>query len=309
MPFMRNKRTGEVIEVDGSGRPVGQAGPPQDPTFPYQGAKARTDIVQGQTSAAKTSAEIPKVQADTTGQLIDNDVKRRTSPAIIAKAAADARQAEANARASERASSVLTDDQRKAKMQGANLDALVGQINRTQALFNSSQGGQGLDIGSPAEYLPTSANKQFDTAAAGLAEQGLAAFRVPGVGAQSDTELRQFVEANKPSSWSQDSSNAERLRQLRARTDAARKGLGLPRAQWEGQYNNLSPADADSALAKGYRDLAKYMQGKSPAQRQAMMRAFEANPQMQQLRQMSPSMNGRRGNSEDDALLRKYGIK
>lgn len=127
------------------------------------------------------------------------------------------------------------EDGRKSQMQNANLDALVNQINRVQELFNSGQRDNAIPLlGSLYEYLPTQENTQFDAAAAGMAEQGLAAFRVPGVGAQSDTELRQFVEANKPSTWSNDSSNLERLRQLRTRVDATRAALGLPKAEWTG---------------------------------------------------------------------------
>lgn len=138
-------------------------------------------------------------------------------------------------------------DDAKAQSKLANLNALEGQINRVQELFNSGQRDNAIPLlGSLWEYLPTQANTQFDSAAAGLAEQGLAAFRVPGVGAQSDTELKQFVEANKPSSWSNDSSNEERLRQLRARVDETRAAMGLPPAQWAGvngeQDNDTAPA-------------------------------------------------------------------
>lgn len=129
----------------------------------------------------------------------------------------------------------------------ANLEALEGQINRVQQLFNEGQDENTIPgLGSLWEYLPTQANTQFDSASAGLAEQGLAAFRVPGVGAQSDTELRQFVEANKPSSWSNDSSNLERLRQLRARVEATRKAMGLPPPQWTG-IDEPAPGEYGSA--------------------------------------------------------------
>lgn len=127
------------------------------------------------------------------------------------------------------------DDSRKAAIQNANLDALVSQINRTQKLYNQGLRDEAIPIiGSLWDYLPTEGNRQFDTAAAGLAEQGLSAFRVPGVGAQSDTELRQFVQANKPAASDYDASIEEKLLQLRNRVDSNRAALGLPSAQWEG---------------------------------------------------------------------------
>lgn len=145
-----------------------------------------------------------------------------------------------------------TAGERKADMQNANLDSLVQQINRVQELFNKGQRDNVVPLlGSLWEYLPTQDNKAFDSAGAGLAEQGLAAFRVPGVGAQSDAELRQFVEANKPDSWSMDSQNTERLRQLRQRVDATREALGLPPAQWTGLDASAPATGTGSFQSKG----------------------------------------------------------
>lgn len=133
-----------------------------------------------------------------------------------------------------------TGDQKSAA-KSANLDALVNQINRVQQLYDVNLKGSGL--GSISEYLPTPTNSQFNSAAAGLAEQGLAAFRVPGVGSQSDTELRQFVEANRPQNTDFDLSIEEKLRQLRSRTDATREAMGLDPAAWMiGGRTTSSPA-------------------------------------------------------------------
>lgn len=118
------------------------------------------------------------------------------------------------------------------RSKNAALDAIVKQINDVQGLFEQGPGSTN-GIAGLADYLPSNANSAFDTAAAGLAEQGLAAFRVPGVGSQSDAELRQFVDANKPSSWNLDASTVQKLKQLRARVDAARQAAGLPPANWE----------------------------------------------------------------------------
>lgn len=125
----------------------------------------------------------------------------------------------------------------------ANLNALVTQINRVQQLYDEGVGSTN-GAASLLDYLPTPGNREFDAAAAGLAEQGLAAFRVPGVGAQSDTELLQFVQANKPQSSDFDTVNMERLRQLRSRVDESRRAMGLPPAQWDG-----IPSDPASGAA------------------------------------------------------------
>jgi hypothetical protein len=143
----------------------------------------------------------------------------------------------------------MTANQQRTAARVAGLDSLVEQINRVQDLYNRNLRDEAIPIlSSLAEFLPTEDNRQFDAAAAGLAEQGLAAFRVPGVGAQSDTELRQFVQANKPEAGNYDATIEEKLRQLRLRVDANRQSLGLPPAQWDGmgaaQDDNGEPAVA-----------------------------------------------------------------
>lgn len=183
------------------------------------------------TKEADIIAGTKQSEATTAKTLEDAETERQIREFKVREAAAVAALKEREAAKGP----ALTEDERKAKLQGGNLDALVKQVNRVQSLFNSGQKDNAIPLlGSLVEYLPLQENKQFDAAAAGLAEQGLAAFRVPGVGAQSDTELRQFTTANKPSSWSMDSENLERLRQLRSRVDSTRAELGLPPAEWEG---------------------------------------------------------------------------
>jgi hypothetical protein len=269
---------GNVWETDASGNAVRLISPapgpqmPADPTFDRQAPKMDADIYNTNTNAR--------------GNEIDNSIKTATRDAAIRKALAEASAAEAEAGIKNRtlgATPTLSEDQRKAQVQRGNLDSLVQQINRTQDLYSNSQDGFGfMGLGSVGEYLPTQANSQFDAAAAGLAEQGLAAFRVPGVGSQSDTELRQFVEANKPSSWSMDSANKERMRQLRTRTENTRREMGLPAPQWK-----LPPQEttaANTGLAKGFRDLTGLMQNMTPQQRQAALQAFNNDPRVQGLK-------------------------
>ena len=217
------------MQADGSAKRLNpvrsvQIGP-DNPKLPYEVRQAEVGIPATQASTQRTLTQ-------ERGDRISNATNAASAPYTIAKARADAERAAAEAALAQRAANnpTLTDDQRKAAMQAANLDALVGQINRVQELYDQNVAGA-----SPFEWLPARSDMaEFNAAAAGLAEQGLAAFRVPGVGSQSDTELKQFVEANRPHSSSLDSANVERLRQLRMRTDAARRGLGLAPAQWGG---------------------------------------------------------------------------
>jgi hypothetical protein len=132
-------------------------------------------------------------------------------------------------------------DQKLAGKRAA-LTSLEAQINRVDELYQKGFKDEALGvISSLGEYLPTNEAAQFNAAGAGLAEQGLAAFRVPGVGSQSDTELRQFVEANRPQNTDRDVAIEEKLRQLRTRVDATRAEMGLPSAQWLG---SAPPAEA-----------------------------------------------------------------
>lgn len=143
-----------------------------------------------------------------TGGVIDNRIKDATAGAVIRKANADAAKAEADAR---QASGL---DPQKL----ANIRAAQSQIDRINQLYMSGP-GKTKGFSGVLDYLPTAANKQFDTAGAGLGEVGLAAFRTPGVGSQSDTELRAFIDANRPSASDYDAQIKEKLRNLQNRLD------------------------------------------------------------------------------------------
>lgn len=174
----------------------------------------------------------------------------------------------------------------------ANLDALVAQINRVEQLYNQNLRDEAIPLlSSLMEFLPTEDNRQFDAAAAGMAEQGLAAFRVPGVGAQSDTELRQFVQANKPSASDYDTTVEEKLRQLRSRVDANRQALGLEPAQWG---NAPAQDDRDPAVAAT-------VQGAPPAPGSDMERPWTpADPGV------GPATGGTRTVEDNPALAAEY---
>lgn len=110
----------------------------------------------------------------------------------------------------------------------ANIRAVQSQIDRLGSLFakgpGSTKGAAGL-----LDYLPSPENRQFDTAGAGLGEVGLAAFRVPGVGSQSDTELRAFIDANRPHASDYDATIKEKLNNLQNRLNQTYSAYGMKR--------------------------------------------------------------------------------
>lgn len=199
-----NKRTGEVQEeINGQWVTVKPAGAspaysvqtkPADPTLPYDTRKAAADATTAEANAG-TAAAIK--QAEVEIKRLEIEAKKLEIE--------EAREGRADGEAA---------DKRRAKI--ASLNSLVDQINRVQSLYEQDIAPTS-GLAGALDYLPTEANRRFDTAGAGLAEQGLSAFRVPGVGSQSDAELRQFVQANRPQAGDYDTSIEEKLNQLRGR--------------------------------------------------------------------------------------------
>ena len=145
----------------------------------------------------------------------------------------------------------MTTDQRQAAKQDATLDSIVGQVNRVQELYQRGIRDETFWNGFGAlDAIGPSAGR-FDSAGQGLADQGLAAFRVPGVGSQSDLEAAQFAAANTPQSGDWDQRIEEKLSNIRRRVDANRKALGLPPAQWTGMGDSRDQPPAGIAPAGG----------------------------------------------------------
>lgn len=147
------------------------------------------------------------------------DERRLALDEVAAREEAAAREADTPARRAEIAD------------RASRLDALAQQINRTQQLFDSGPGST-TGLRSLADYLPTGENARFDTAGASLAQQGLAAFRVPGTGTVSDRDAMMFDRANLPTASMRDDAVDEQLRGLRARVDEERAALGIAPFQW-----------------------------------------------------------------------------
>jgi len=114
--------------------------------------------------------------------------------------------------------------------------SVIQQIDRLYELYNqgigSTEGVAGI-----LDYLPTEANAMFDTAGAALGDQGNAAFKVPGMGAQSDADAARFVAANQPMASDRDAAALEKLRALRQRLEANMQAQGLPAPQWNYDLN------------------------------------------------------------------------
>lgn len=202
MPYLRNKRTGETVFVPD--------GPQQAlPANPLKVQGAQADIGSTQASAARTRGQEQRDAA--------------LFEATRRKAMADAAKAEAEA----------TQSGGLDKQKLANIRAAQSQIDRLRNLFAKGP-GKTSGLSSILDYLPSPTNKQFDTAGAGLGEVGLAAFRVPGVGAQSDAELRAFIDANRPSASDYDIQIQEKLNNLQNRLNQTYQSYGLKRSKGGG---------------------------------------------------------------------------
>ena len=123
--------------------------------------------------------------------------------------------------------------------------ALEKQLQSVEELYkagpNKTKGMRGA-----LDYLPSDANARFNSAGAGLSEVGLAAFRVPGIGAQSDAELKQFVKANTPAASDFDAAIEQKMANLRTRLEATKQAWGLdPKAPAE---QLLKQSDAPKAV-------------------------------------------------------------
>jgi len=104
------------------------------------------------------------------------------------------------------------------------LNALAAQYSRVRGLYD--QNLKGVGPSSLLEYLPLPRNKAFNSAAAGLSDLATAAFRVPGIGAQSDADAARMVAANQPSASDSDEAIEAKLANLRNRL--AQAGVKIP---------------------------------------------------------------------------------
>ena len=193
--------TATVVGYESQGTPLGAP----DPTAPYQAPKAQADAARAQAEAARAMAEAPYAA--------------RLAEAETARAQAEAEKARTEANRDPNAQ-VLD----RGKL--GQFLALESQLERIKQLYQQGPGSTS-GLAGVADYLPSDANAAFNSAGAGLSEVGLAAFRVPGVGSQSDAELRQFIMANTPSAGDRDAAILEKVGNLERRLAATKQAWGV----------------------------------------------------------------------------------
>lgn len=207
---------------DASGRPVWQDGGgvtlPAPPARQLDVPRVQSQIDNTQTNTARTRQQMQRDAA-----LIGPEVRLKNAQATAAEAAA-------------RKSSGL--DQQKL----ANINAAQAQIDRLRRLYKKGP-GRTKGFSALLDYLPTDANARFDTAGAGLGEVGLAAFRTPGVGSQSDAELKAFIDANRPEASDRDGQIEEKLNNLQNRINQTRSAYGIKGPRNTGGGWKIEPID------------------------------------------------------------------
>ncbi|KKW92690.1 hypothetical protein [Sphingobium chungbukense] len=134
----------------------------------------------------------------------------------------------------------------KTALRANGLDALASQVDRVYDLYQQNvRGGWPNSISGRVPSTLRPENSQFESAGAGLSDQALAAFRVPGVGAQSDRELESFIAANQPLPTDSDLAIEEKLSNIRRRVDAQRNALGMTPWSWKGAADSAEKAPQD----------------------------------------------------------------
>ena len=151
-------------------------------------SKTRTDIRQGEASAASSGATAARTTALT--------------PLEVEKLSEDIRKLQLEndrvAREAKEGPRKTVEQQTTETRILGDMNTAVDAINLLTKQFNENLAGQGL-VKSTLEYFPTQAKGAINSTAAGLADVGLALFKIPGMGSQSDADALRFVSANQPS--------------------------------------------------------------------------------------------------------------
>lgn len=229
MPTRTNKRTGEVQELrDGQWVTIKPAmslpgmtvqTKPADPTLPGRVTKTNNEAAASGYDPAKAAADLRIKQLEAQIKTIEASSAGAQTQAELQKAQLDVEKARAEIGALKSG-------------KGGAIKALQEQVDRVGELYRKElKGGLPNKIN---DLIPDTLQPDkgaFDTAGQGLTNPFMAAFRVPGVGAQSDTELRQFLAANTPAQGDSDAVIEEKLRNIQTRIDAEQgvsRSEGLP---------------------------------------------------------------------------------
>lgn len=293
MPYLRNKRTGEVIEVDASGRPVNaQRMPPPDPTFDLQAPKAQADIYNTQTNAR--------------GNEIDNSIKAATRDAAIreANARADAQVAAARKAQSELAATgspkpdlgpVRVEAENKINLLDSLIDRSRNDLFATGAGTKDGWLWPGRETAGTNAY-GTAADAKTVAASGALAKLMELAKTNGGKNpltpiSNADIEMLGNSVANLDISQpdEQFQRNAGIYRDLYAR---ALRGAGGGLDQR--RLRSLRPEDARAALEGGNASLEQQIAGYTPEEQARARAAYQRNTAIQQLSGKAPPRTGSR---------------
>lgn len=117
----------------------------------------------------------------------------------------------------------------------AALQSAEDQINRVQELYNKNYRDEPRGLASSiAEFAPGPDAEQFNVAGSNLSDIMLSAFRIAGVGSQSDKDAERKAEALQSSNWTLDSGVEEKLRSARLQIENMRAALQMPPPKWTG---------------------------------------------------------------------------
>ncbi|MDQ3483428.1 MAG: hypothetical protein M3448_08510 [Pseudomonadota bacterium] len=108
----------------------------------------------------------------------------------------------------------------------AALNAITNQLRAVRSRYENQLEGQGLS--SIMQMLPTPGNMAFSTAADGITNPFMAAFKVAGQGTQSDADQLQFIQANIPRHNDYDSVIEQKLANIENRVGEFRQAANLP---------------------------------------------------------------------------------
>ncbi len=225
----RSKRTGEVRQSEDGGVTWTTVTPPMSlPSMSIQTKPADQRLpyqVQTERNKADASNYAPATSA------AELEIRRAEAANAVALANAKTQEAVANAAKAEAEVAKLREEQDKTDPKSGAFRALQEQIDRVTELYNQNlQGGLPNAVNNVIPDFMQPDLQAFDSASQGLINPFMAAFRIPGVGSQSDTELKQFLTANTPAQGDSDARIEEKLRNIQTRLNAERPDVsaGLP---------------------------------------------------------------------------------
>ena len=199
--------------------------PPQSPTAPYEGPQAAADVERTQTDIRDTQADNAREDARMAADLFKEglEIGPDGRPGRIENWTPPAETQEP------------LDPQKL-----GNIIALQNLMDQLQAAYaagpGSTKGIYGL-----SDYLPTESNDEFNTLAASLGDVGFAAFRVPGSGANSDTDQLRFINANTPTAGDRDTKIETKLANVQNRIDGTLAAYGMTREDLRAHEGQVAP--------------------------------------------------------------------